>query len=330
MTVTPAAISVGLVGGGQMGALHARIVAQSPGAELAFISDPDQERGEALAALYDTKWIREVDGLDSCEALIIASPTETHFDLGTMALEGAKPVLIEKPLSEELDQARALIDVSRSLGVPMMCGFVERFNPAVITARKIIEDPVFIQTLRHSPYPNRIRVGVAHDLVVHDVDLALRFANSRPSTVSGTVAFLHPDSEAEDVIELRIRFPTSALASLSASRISQQKIRSLSVCSLDRLVEADLLRQSVTVYRHVLGESSSSEPGGYRQETIIDIPVVARGKEPLAEQFDHFLGLVDGTVDARSELDSLLAPHETIDAAMISAKSGSADQPIGG
>ena len=109
-----------------------------------------------------------------------------------------------------------------------------------------------------------------------------------------------------------MRYEAGLLGSLSASRVSQRKLRTLSIVELDRLVEVDMLRQDITVYRHV-GNAVVGEDGrGYRQQTIIDIPTLLNTREPLASQFDHFVGLARAEHDHLAELDSLLAPHEVV------------------
>jgi predicted dehydrogenase len=194
-----------------------------------------------------------------------------------------------------------------------MCGLLERFNPAVITARTLIEAPRHVTATRHSPYAPRIRTGVAWDLLVHDVDLAIHVIGTSPTEVDARLGFYHPASlaGAEDVAETLMRFETGALAHVSASRVGQRKIRQLSVYEPSRLIELDLLRRDVTIYHHV-SENSVDEGRGYRQQTVIEIPELVSSREPLTAQFDHYMDLVDGAADVAGERASILPSHEVI------------------
>jgi predicted dehydrogenase len=169
--------------------------------------------------------------------------------------------------------------------------------------------------VRHSNHLSRIRTGVSYDLLIHDVDLVLRMAGRTPDSLSAHLGFVHPDSRlgAEDIAEATLRFNGGMLATLSANRISQRKVRTLVINELERMVEVDLVRQDVTVYRHIRGEWLEGQEGaGVRQQAVIDIPVVQNMREPLAEQLDHFIGLASGQVDAATEIATLHAPHAVI------------------
>jgi predicted dehydrogenase len=314
--MTPnARVQIVLIGGGAMGTLHARAITHSQDAELACVVDPDAEIGEALADRFRTRWVPDLDSFHSCDAVIVASPTATHTEWGLRAIQDGKPVLIEKPLSENIDESELLVAEARRCQVPLTCGFLERFNPAVLTALEVIDDPVHVAAVRHSPYVPRITTGVAHDLLIHDVDLVLRMAGRLPDRMTANFAYCHPKSEpwVEDVVDVTLQYDDKFLASLSASRVSQRKVRTLMVAELERLVEVDLVRQDLTVFRHVENEPLHDDGPGYRQQTIIDIPTIQQPREPLATQLDRLVALVRDDVDPQSELDSLLPPHRLID-----------------
>src|SRR5436190_22449564 len=128
---------VALIGAGLMGSLHARVVSQSADAELTCVVDPDENAAAGLADRFRTRWVPKLDDLGPFDAVIVASPTATHFEWGHEAIAAGKPVLVEKPLSEDLAQTDSLINEARRQGVPVMCGLLERFNPAVMTAMGI-------------------------------------------------------------------------------------------------------------------------------------------------------------------------------------------------
>jgi predicted dehydrogenase len=298
-----------------MGSLHARVITQAQDATVACIVDPFRATGEMLAERFRCPWFPELDNFGDCDAVIVATPTATHVEYATRALDAGRAVLVEKPLTDDLSETEALVERARSRGTPLTCGLLERFNPAVRTALSIIDEPLHVTTVRHSPYVPRIVTGVAHDLLIHDVDLALRIAGALPDSVAARFGYFHPksDADSEDVADALLKFDPAPVAALSASRLSQRKIRTLVVAELERLIEVDLVRNDVTVYRHV-GNSPLEDGGaGYRQQTIIDIPTIHDSREPLAAQLERFIGLARGEIDADEELATLLGPHQVID-----------------
>jgi predicted dehydrogenase len=305
---------IALVGAGNMGSHHARVISQSDAAELALLVDPREEVGRSVADRFDAAWAPELPDLDAYDGVIIAAATEAHFPLAQQVLTQNRPLLIEKPVADSLLRTEELISLAEFRDLPMMCGLLERWNPAVLTARATIGEAVHVRAIRHSPYAARIRTGVAWDLLVHDVDLAIHLIGSEPTAVSSTLGFFHPASieRAEDVAEATLGFDGGAVAQISASRIGQHKVRTLTVHELDRLIEIDLLRRDLTVYRHV-SENSVNDGPSYRQQTIIEIPEIPAAAEPLTAQFRHFLDLIDGRADAAAERASILPSHRVIE-----------------
>lgn len=315
-------IKIGLVGAGTMGALHARVISESQRATLAWVADPDRSSGSALAMRHATEWIPTMDP-SRVDAVIIAAATEAHPALAIEVLEEGKPLLVEKPIADQLSDSRRIVELSGQRGVPLMCGFLERYNPALLTAVEFIDSPISAASVRHSPYVARIRTGVASDLLIHDLDVMVRLFGSQPVDVTGRLARYNEQSlsSAEDVADAILRFPGGQLATSSASRMSQRKIRTLVITELDRQIELDLVRSDITVYRHVGNAAADELTGlGYRQQTVIDIPFIRHQREPLAAQLDRFLDMVDGQGDADLERESLLAPHELLD--LVRASSG--------
>ena len=196
-------------------------------------------------------------------------------------------------MSENLDDTVLVLDEAGRRDVPIVCGLLERFNPAVMTMHEIVEAPVHLNVLRHSPHTPRIATGVAFDLAVHDIDLALRLGDQMPDTVSAHLARCHPTSPegSEDIAEITLGFPDGMIAAISSSRVSQRKLRMLYVSELERLIEVDLLRRDITVYHHVTSDYIAGRSTGYRQQTVIDIPAILDAREPLAAQLDHFVAL---------------------------------------
>ena len=306
-------LRVGLIGAGSMGSLHARVLAASAATELAWISDPDRAIGQRFAARFESRWTPE-PVLSDVDAVVIAAPTPFHHRHAMCVVAKGLPLLLEKPIADTISDVAEIIGASRKAGSVLMCGLLERFNPAVRTAADIVRDPLHISTVRHSPYAERIRTGVASDLLIHDIDLVVRLLGQPPASVTGHYGYFDPRSDAtsEDVAEATLRFAQGQIASLSVSRIAQHKIRSLTIAELGRVIEVDLVRQLITIHRHV-EEAGFDEEAGYRQQTIIEIPIIRHPGEPLQLQLAHFVNLVEGRADVDEERDSLLLPHMLID-----------------
>lgn len=307
-------LRIALIGSGSMGRNHARVIASGARTKLAAVIDPHEVTGRAVADQYGSEWRADLDGVGSFDAAVIAAATEVHHDLAAQVIEAGLPLLVEKPLCPSLEQSVALVNASAAAGTPLMCGFLERFNPAVMTAMQMVEAPLYVRAQRHSPYAARIKTGVAWDLLVHDVDLVVRaFGREQPESFDVNVGQFHPESVegAEDIVEAGIRFSGGGMASVSASRLGQVKVRSMVIQELDRMIEVDLLRRGLTSYRHSTIESDDDFVG-FRQFTEIEVPEIG-GAEPLVAQLDHFVDLVTGAVDVDAERDSILPAHRVVD-----------------
>jgi len=314
-TTTP---RVALVGAGSMGRNHARVIAESNRADLAVVVDPFEASGAPLAEQHGSRWAPDLDALSGVDAVVVAASTEHHYDIAGEVLRLGLPLLIEKPVCPSLAQTVEILNAAEAGGTPIMCGLLERYNPAVLAAMRMIDGPLYARADRHSPYAPRIKTGVAWDLLVHDVDLiAQLFGGSDPDSINVEVGHFHPSSVAgaEDVVDVSLRFAGGGVASASASRLGQRKVRSLLVQTLDDMIEVDLLRRGVTLYRH--STISEDRPGGagYRQMTEMEVPEIT-GREPLATQFDRFLDLVAGSVDIDAERRSILPAHRIVDRAL--------------
>ena len=164
--------------------------------------------------------------------------------------------------------------------------------------------------IRHSPHNPRTRSSVIDDLLIHDIDLALDLLGGSVTSVSGG-HWVSPDG-VEELADCTMVFDHGAVATLSSSRVSQRKVRSLSLSSADLLVEIDLLRHDLTTFHHRSGEVVDRDGPIYRAETVVEIPFVRHTGEPLAVQFDHFVDLVEGSASRDAERATLRAPHAAV------------------
>lgn len=313
---------IALVGAGSMGRNHARVIAENSNADLAVVIDPFEETGRPTAERYGARWAPDLAAATGMDAVVVAASTEYHYDIARELLDAGLPLLIEKPVCPSFAQTVEILETAERAGVPIMCGFLERYNPAVMVARRLMSEPLYVRAERHSPYAPRIKTGVAWDLLVHDVDLIAQiFGGTDPDSINVEVGRFHPLSQggAEDVVETSLRFGGGGVASASASRLGQRKVRSMVVQSLEQMIEIDLLRRGVTLYRHSTISGDEGDGAGFRQSTEMEVPEIF-GQEPLAAQFERFLRLVDHEVDADEERASILPAHRIVDRALAATQ----------
>jgi len=316
-------LQVGLIGLGVMGSNHARIIQESNRASISKVFDSNQHVSENAARLFGTDSARDFRELEDCDAIVIASTTSSHYAIASHFMSLGKPLLIEKPLCHTLNETYALVDLSERQQVPIMCGFVERFNPAVMTALKLIDGPVrHLFTYRHSPYNPRASSGVISDLLIHDLDLTARLAPSEGLPIIGASAWSPSERSQVETSDCTLQYGQEMIAVQSASRWGQRKIREMRISTDELLLEIDLLRVTVTAYRH--RSQDGGNVGGtmsYRSETMIEVPFVRHAGEPLALQFSHFVDLVLSEADMNKELQSIAPPHVLADAIEEKTKS---------
>lgn len=310
-------ISIGVVGAGVMGARHARVVAEHPRTRLVYVADPDYARGRAVADKYGCAWTPDLEGL-FVDAVIVASPTGTHEQEAYSAFDHGRPVLVEKPVVADLAATERVLEIAAKLDVPLMCGLVDRFNPAWLTLRSLLrEPPQHVTMTRQVPHYARISEGVAWDLAIHLADHAIALHGGLPERVWAQSATHHPDSVAEDTVDALLSWlpiwndsnscrkvdsdSRSGNVVLSVGKTSHRKDWTVTVQTGHETIVADLVRWTVTVYRTALaGEGALT--------TVEEIPI-RNVVEPLVAQLDHFLALIDGGGRA-NERDSILAAHQ--------------------
>lgn len=309
-----APLRIALVGVGAMGAHHARVIGSSQRARLYAIVDRNPAAASAMAENIGCLATSDLEVAARSDAVVVATPTESHLEVALELLAAGTPLLIEKPLAPDLESTRRLLKASEASGVPIMCGFVERYNPVIAAAmEQLTGPPIHLVALRHSPPATRIISSVVADMLIHDLDLAVGFAGQAAVESVVSSIWTPPGGTVSEIADCTVRFAGGMLATLSASRYSQRKVRSFTISTENELVELDLLRQDVSVYRHVRHEQIGGPSTTYRAQTVVDIPFVRHAGEPLALQFEHFLDLVEGRVDADAERQRILPAHELAD-----------------
>lgn len=253
-------LRMAVIGGGHLGRIHARLLAETPGVELVAVADPVARSREEAAAAAKTQGVADYrELLHRIDATVVATPTATHRNVALDCIEHGVHVLVEKPIASTTHEAEELVATARRRGVVLQVGHVERFNPAWKPLAGEIGRPRFIEALRCGPYTFRSTdVSVVLDLMVHDVDLVLSLVKSpvdRVDAVGWSVIGPH-----EDLANARIQFADGAVANLSASRVSYEAERWMRIFSTSGFASVDLAKRTSTL---VNVSERLAEPGFY-------------------------------------------------------------------
>lgn len=306
-------VRMGVIGAGMMGQRHCRIYSNLRRTQLVGICDARPETGQRIAQQYDVPFYENLeDMLKQVDAVSLVTPTPYHFDLAMRCLAQGVHVLIEKPITETLEQAEILTKTAEASNRIVQVGHIERFNPTFSELRNVLEDvtPLAINLRRLSPYEgSNTDVDVVLDLMIHDLDLVLNLMNQTPISVTayGLTAF----SGAIDHAVAHLSFESGPLVTVTASRVTEQKVRSLEVTAMEAYLEGDLLNKSILVHRRTIGEYLNNNK--YRQESIVErihVPII----EPLFAELQHFVeSILEGKaprVSARDGLNALRLAHQ--------------------
>ncbi|WP_255193660.1 Gfo/Idh/MocA family protein [Natronobeatus ordinarius] len=282
-------IDVGVIGVGTMGNHHARVYDALPTANLVGVSDVDERRARRVAQKYETSPMAFDRLLRSVDAVSVAVPTAHHYDVTTACLDAGVAPLVEKPIASDLEEGRRLRAAAARADVPVQVGHVERFNPAVTTLEEIVSDLsiVSVAAERLGPPPDRrIDDSAVLDLMIHDIDVVCSLLGETPETIES--AGVRDNRYASALLS----FDSGRVASLTASRLTQRKVRRLRLTARQCLVELDYTDQSIEIHRRSYPEYV--ERNGdvrYRHESIVERPQVSND-EPLRRQLESFLEAV--------------------------------------
>jgi predicted dehydrogenase len=287
-TTTGEHLNAAVIGVGKMGAQHARVYSELPGVTLAGVADADPERAASVADRYDTTANDRDTLLSRVDVASVAVPTAYHYETAQECIDRGVDVLVEKPFVDDLSKGRELAARAREAGVIIQVGHVEEFNPAVRVLSDIVPDleVVAIDVQRLGPPVDRaITDNVVFDLMVHDIGIMLSLIDSEID---------HLSAAARDGrhVTAQFQFLDHSVAVLTASRLTQERVRRLSVTAMECRVNVDFLAQSVEIHRRSLPEYVETDGDvRYRQESVVERPMVENG-EPLKNELTSFLTAV--------------------------------------
>ncbi|WP_321474382.1 Gfo/Idh/MocA family oxidoreductase [uncultured Paludibaculum sp.] len=270
------AVLVAVAGAGAFGKNHLRVIRESH-VELAGVYDLDPERARAAAAEFGCRAYDSLEDLAGhAQAAIVAVPTSAHRTVACQLLEAGLDILVEKPIAPSVAEAHDMIVAARQHGRILQVGHLERFNPAVAAARKLVTFPLFFEIHRLSIFsPRSLDVDVVLDLMIHDLDILLAMTGAMPSEVRA--AGIPVLSDKADIANVRLEFPSGCIANLTASRVSTEKVRKLRFFQPRQYISVDYAKQ----------ECFGIGVDDNRQVKLM--PQMVTKQEPLKRQFESFL-----------------------------------------
>jgi predicted dehydrogenase len=268
----------GIVGTGYLGRLHARILTETPDVDVAgFVEVDDEVANEVSSNLGLKRFASIADLARNVDCVVIATPTTTHYDVARQFLEAGVDVMIEKPITPSVDEARKLIDLAASRGRIIQVGHVERYNPAVTAIADLIRDVRYFEAERLGVFVARsLDVDVLLDLMIHDINLVQSLL--RQEVVEIRAVGVPVLTSKVDITNVRLELANGAVANLTASRVSQDRVRKVRMFG-DAYISIDTREQEVKGYRLDGGK-------------IVPLEVTVEKKEPLRAELESFLDCV--------------------------------------
>ncbi len=294
-------IKIAVIGVGALGRHHARILAGLSDVELVGVADTNQETGQRVAQDCGTRWFADYRAvLGEIDAVSVAVPTTAHLAVAGDCLTRGIPTLVEKPLALNATQGQLLVKQAEKTGAILQVGHVERFNPAMQTARPLIGPPKYIRGERLSPFSFRSTdIGVTLDLMIHDIDLVLDLA---ASPIASVEAFgLNILGNSEDAVQARLRFENGCVADLTANRVSLSVSRKMQVWSGSGFVGIDFGTRQVTTCAPSEALLYGTSPVERAQQPGADI------EKLKADVFEHFIRVENPTVTPQDALTAELS-----------------------
>lgn len=288
-------VNISLIGIGRMGQFHLNVINQINSINLSGIYDSDEKHLNEISSKYNLNSFKSLEeAIDKCDAVIIASPTKFHFDIAKKSIQKGKHVLVEKPMTENFIQAEELETMVKEKNIIFQVGHVERFNGAVQELHHIIENPYLIEARRLAPFTPRITdVGVVFDIMIHDLDIVTSLV--KKPLIRFSASGKRIKTKNEDIASALLEFEGNTIATISASRVTQEKIRTLSISSEEAHFILDYATQDITIHRQAASQSKIKTSIGinYTQESIIERVFIHRDN-PLKLEDEHFANCILG------------------------------------
>mgnify|MGYP003541673161 FL=1 len=242
-------LSIGVIGVGHLGKLHSKMFSQINNCDFVGVFDANPEQAKSVADEFGVKSFESIDELlSNVKAVSVAATTTAHYEVAKKCFEKNIHVFVEKPITAAIEEGEELVKLAKEKNLKFQVGHIERFNPGLLSLESFISDPMFIQSDRLAQFnPRGTDVAVVLDLMIHDIDIILSFIKSNVKQVDASgVAVV---SNHIDIANARIQFENGAVANVTASRISQKKMRKMRLFQKDHYISLDFVTGVSEVYR---------------------------------------------------------------------------------
>jgi predicted dehydrogenase len=302
-------VRVALVGTGEFGRNHARVYREVPGAELVGVYDKDPDRAAQVATEFQTRALSSAEELRGvADAVSVAVPTVEHSAVGCRLMEMGLDVLIEKPMATNLPEADALLRAAKKFGRILQVGHVERFNPAVLAVEPILNHPLFFEVHRLGVFTARsLDVDVIYDLMIHDLDILLTLVKENVTEVKAVGIPVLTDKV--DIAHARLEFTGGAVANVTASRVSTERVRKMRFFQQHEYISLDYARRDAL-------RVAVKKPGPQPEFAFEKLP--AQAVEPLRAELEAFVDAVRSRREPRTSGPSGRAALELAERVMAS------------
>jgi len=316
----PRKIRVAVVGTGEFGRNHVRVYREMGGVELAGVFDRDETRATAIAQEFATHAFKDWEELrGAVDAATVAVPTVAHAEIGCRLMEMGIDVLVEKPMASTLKEADALLDAANRNARILQIGHVERFNPAVLAVEPVVSRPLFFEVHRLGVFtPRSLDVDVIYDLMIHDLDILLALVKERVAEVKAVGIPVLTDKV--DIAHARLEFSGGAVANVTASRVSTERVRKMRFFQRNEYISLDYARRDAL-------RIGVKRPGPQPEFTFEKL--AAQSGEPLRGELEAFVDAVRTRIAPKTDGTSGRAALELANAVMTSIREHAARvQPV--
>jgi len=296
-------VRVGIIGVGYLGTQHARILSYLEEADLKGVADIDFKKAVEIGNRHGVAYYQNYEEMmGEIDAAIVATPTSEHHPISLNLLRNGKSVLVEKPITETVEQGEELVGEAKSSGLVLQVGHLERFNPAVEAVETMIREPRFIEVQRLGSFSARsLDIDVVLDLMIHDLDIIMALIKDEVSIIRASG--IHVLSDKIDIANARLEFKGGCVATLTASRVHQGKVRKLRIFEPTVYYSIDYIDQEVVVF-----------PLDRRQTDIKTLRI--QKEEPLKKELRNFLDCIrlgkTSKVTGEEGLRALRLAHEVL------------------
>jgi predicted dehydrogenase len=305
-------LRIGVIGVGHLGKFHLNNWKEISGVDLVGFYDPDDTTAKEVADKYQLPRFLDADALiDACDAIDVVAPTNFHFEWCEKAIKKGKHIFVEKPLANDMDEARELVKLAAESGIKFQVGHVERFNPAFLAIKEMPLNPMFIEVHRLAQFnPRGTEVSVILDLMIHDIDIILSIVKSDVKTISASGVGVM--TETPDIANVRIEFHNGCVANLTSSRISMKKMRKIRLFQKDSYIGIDFLNKKTEIIK--LKEPQDSNVFAFDIETPSGKKTIAMANPAVPEvnaikmELEEFKkSIEENTKTVVNEMDGLMA-----------------------